>query len=65
MPRVWGDDADDYKNGLMVTEKSVPDMDEDTATISVEAARNAIARGADPEKDRRDIRGLRRATRMP
>ena len=25
-------------------------MDEDTATISVEAARNAIARGADPKK---------------
>jgi hydroxymethylglutaryl-CoA synthase len=48
--RVWGDDADDYKNGLMVSEKSVPDMDEDTATIAVEAARNAIARGADPKK---------------
>jgi hydroxymethylglutaryl-CoA synthase len=48
--KVWGDDADDYKNGLMVTEKSVPDMDEDTATIAVEAARNAIARGADPKK---------------
>ncbi len=48
--KVWGDDADDYKNGLMVTEKSVPDMDEDTATIAVEAARNAILRGADPKK---------------
>ncbi len=23
--RVWGDDADDLKNGLMITEKSVPD----------------------------------------
>jgi hydroxymethylglutaryl-CoA synthase len=48
--RVWGDDAEDYKNGLMVTEKSVPDVDEDTATIAVEAARNAIARGADPKR---------------
>jgi hydroxymethylglutaryl-CoA synthase len=48
--RVWGDDADDLKNGLMITEKSVPDMDEDTATIAVEAARNAIKRGADPKK---------------
>jgi len=48
--RVWGDDAEDLKNGLMITEKSVPDMDEDTATIAVEAARNAIKRGADPKK---------------
>jgi hydroxymethylglutaryl-CoA synthase len=48
--RVWGDDADDLKNGLMITEKSVPDMDEDTATIAVEAARNAVKRGADPKK---------------
>jgi hydroxymethylglutaryl-CoA synthase len=48
--RVWGDDADDLKNGLMITEKSVPDMDEDTATIAVEAARNAVRRGADPRK---------------
>jgi hydroxymethylglutaryl-CoA synthase len=48
--KVWGDDADDYRNGLMVSEKSVPDLDEDTATIAVEAARNAVARGADPRK---------------
>jgi hydroxymethylglutaryl-CoA synthase len=47
--RVWGDDADDIKSGLMITEKSVPDIDEDTATIAVEAARNAINRGADPK----------------
>ncbi len=48
--RVWGDDADDIRNGLMIAEKSVPDMDEDTATIAVEAARNAIKRGADPNR---------------
>jgi hydroxymethylglutaryl-CoA synthase len=48
--RVWGDDAEDVKNGLMIAEKSVPDMDEDTATIAVEAARNAVRRGADPKK---------------
>lgn len=48
--RVWGDDADDLKNSLMITEKSVPDIDEDTATIAVEAARNAVKRGADPKK---------------
>jgi hydroxymethylglutaryl-CoA synthase len=48
--KVWGDDADDFRNGLMVSEKSVPDVDEDAATIAVEAARNAIKRGADPKK---------------
>ena len=48
--KVWGDDAEDLKNGLMVREKSVPDVDEDAATIAVEAARNAIKRGADPRK---------------
>ncbi len=48
--RVWGDDADDIKGGLMITEKSVPDMDEDTATIAVEAARNAVKRKADPKR---------------
>jgi hydroxymethylglutaryl-CoA synthase len=42
--RVWGDDADILIAGLMVNEKSVPDLDEDAATIAVEAARSAIAR---------------------
>lgn len=40
--RVWGDDADAIKGGLRVESKSVPDEDEDTATISVEAARRAL-----------------------
>ncbi|MDD2440026.1 MAG: hydroxymethylglutaryl-CoA synthase [Methanosarcinaceae archaeon] len=43
--RLWGDDAEILKKGLMVHEKSVPDLDEDTATIAVEAARSALARG--------------------
>jgi hydroxymethylglutaryl-CoA synthase len=42
--RVWGDDADAIKGGLRVESKSVPDEDEDTATISVEAARRALGR---------------------
>lgn len=47
--RVWGENAESYKKGLMVTEKSVPDMDEDTITISTEAGRNALLRaGIDP-----------------
>src|SRR3989338_9939028 len=42
--RVWGRNPSDIKDGLMVFEKSVPDTDEDTITISVEAAKNALAR---------------------
>ena len=41
---VWGQDAETIKKGLGVEEKSVPSMDEDTATIAVEAARNAMRR---------------------
>ena len=40
--RVWGDDGERFSQGLGVMEKSVPAMDEDAATISVEAARNAM-----------------------
>ena len=47
--KVWGADAESYKKGLMLTEKSVPANDEDTITLSVEAARRAIKRaGIDP-----------------
>jgi len=42
--RVWGDDPQAISRGLVVEEKSVPGPDEDTATISVEAARNALRR---------------------
>ncbi|KZX17020.1 PQB biosynthetic 3-oxoacyl-[acyl-carrier-protein] synthase III [Methanobrevibacter cuticularis] len=42
--KVWGDDAEATSRGLVVNEKSVPGADEDTVTISVEAARNALAR---------------------
>jgi hydroxymethylglutaryl-CoA synthase len=42
--RVWGANADDVTGGLGVFSKSVPDIDEDTATIAVEAARNALKR---------------------
>ena len=42
--RVWGANADDITRGLGVFEKSVPDLDEDTATIAVEAARAALRR---------------------
>ncbi len=42
--RVWGANPDDISGGLGVYSKSVPDLDEDTATIAVEAARNALRR---------------------
>jgi len=40
----WGRDSETVKRGLMLKEKTVPGMDEDTITISVEAARNALKR---------------------
>lgn len=42
--KVWGSDPRQIKEGLLVEEKSVPGLDEDTVTISVEAGRNALAR---------------------
>ncbi|MEM4633806.1 MAG: hypothetical protein QW275_01495, partial [Candidatus Anstonellaceae archaeon] len=41
--RVWGEEPDRIKKGLGVFEKSVPDVDEDAATLAVEAARNALS----------------------
>jgi len=49
--RVWGANAADITGGLGVFEKSVPDMDEDAATIAVEAARNALLRRQIDPKD--------------
>ena len=49
--KVWGANANSIIDGLMVFEKSVPDIDEDTITIAVEAARHAINRAnINPEK---------------
>jgi hydroxymethylglutaryl-CoA synthase len=48
--KVWGADAPSYKKGLMLEEKSVPATDQDTITMSVEAARRAVLRaGIDPK----------------
>jgi hydroxymethylglutaryl-CoA synthase len=48
--RVWGD-GEEISEGLQVFEKSVPDLDEDTVTIAVEAARNALQRARiDPKR---------------
>ncbi len=42
--RVWGHDAERYRQGLLVEEKSLPSLDEDVVTMAVEAARNALCR---------------------
>ncbi len=46
----WGADAEAFKKGLLLEEKTVPGPDEDTITISVAAARDALTRaGIDPQ----------------
>jgi hydroxymethylglutaryl-CoA synthase len=49
--KVWGADAPAYKKGLGLNEKAVPSPDEDCATLSVNAARNALKRAQiDPKQ---------------
>lgn len=49
--KQWGKDPASIKRGLLLEEKSVPGIDEDTITISVAAGRYALARaGIDPTK---------------
>jgi len=43
---VWGKEGKTISSGLGIIEKSVPGIDQDTATISVEAARAALKRCA-------------------
>jgi len=48
---TWGTDAESYKRGLLLQEKSVPGPDQDTITLAVEASRNALKRaGIDAKK---------------
>lgn len=49
--KQWGADPEVIKRGLQLFEKTVPGMDEDTITISVEATRSAIQRAEiDPKE---------------
>ncbi len=41
---VWGAEAESFKRGLLLYEKSVPAPDQDTITMSVEASRYALKR---------------------
>ena len=54
--QLWGHDAESYKQGLLVEEKSVPSLDEDTTTIAVHAARDAMKRS--PEVNPQEIGAL-------
>jgi hydroxymethylglutaryl-CoA synthase len=48
---VWNEDGKRITEGLLVKEKSVPGIDEDSTTIAVEAAKNAIrVSGLEPTK---------------
>ncbi len=40
--RVWNTDAQSIADGIRMQEKSVQDMDDGTAMITVEATRNAV-----------------------
>ncbi len=49
--KQWGMDPDAIKRGLLLKEKTVPGIDEDTITISVEAGKNALKRAEiDPQE---------------
>ncbi len=49
--KQWGRDAESIRRGLLLKEKTVPGMDEDTITISVAAGRNALKRAQiDPQE---------------
>lgn len=49
--KAWGKDPVSISKGLGIIEKSVPPPDQDVATISVEAARSALARvNIDPQE---------------
>lgn len=49
--KEWGSDPEAIKRGLLLFEKTVPGQDEDTITISVQAARYALQRaGINPSE---------------
>ncbi len=49
--RQWGKDPESIRRGLLLEEKSVPGIDEDTITISVAAGRAALERaGVNPQR---------------
>jgi len=49
--KEWGDNPEAIKRGLLLQEKTVPALDEDTITISVAAAKNALKRADIPPEE--------------
>jgi len=49
--RIWGEDGETISKGLGIKQKSIPALDEDTATIAVEAAREAVSRAGIDAKE--------------
>ncbi len=60
--RVWGADGAGMGVALGVVRKSVPSPDEDTITISTEALRTALVRGASIRK--RSVPSMSEANRI-
>lgn len=49
--KIWGEDAEALKKGLLLEEKTVPFLDQDSVTIGVEEAQNALKRALiDPQE---------------
>lgn len=48
--KIWGRDVNSVKKGLLIDEKSVPGIDEDSLTMGLEASKNALKRAQiDPQ----------------
>ena len=68
--RQWGKDPAAIQRGLLLKEKSVPGLDEDTITISVAAGRGALGQDTDrsgphPSGRRAEPRGRQRPATQP
>ncbi len=48
---VWGKNPGEIERGLGISEKAVPGIDEDTATLAIEAGSRALARASVSAKD--------------
>lgn len=48
--KQWGTNAENYKKGLGLTEKTVPGLDEDTVTLAVNASKQAYGRVGESRK---------------
>jgi len=53
--KVWGEDPERIEKGLGIKEKAVGGVDEDAATIAVEAAKNAMSRA---EIDKEELKAV-------